>query len=37
VDNLLDEDPPEFKRQQNPNYSGFTLGRVFKFGLTKTF
>lgn len=37
VDNLFDEDPPEYRRQQNPNYRGFTLGRVFKLGLTKTF
>ncbi len=37
VDNLFDEDPPEYRRQQNPNYRGFTLGRVFKLGLTKRF
>jgi len=37
VDNVFDEDPPEYRRQQNPNYVGYTLGRVFKLGLTKTF
>jgi iron complex outermembrane receptor protein len=37
VDNLFDEDPPEYRRQQLLNYSGFTLGRVFKLGLTKRF
>lgn len=39
VDNLLDEDPPEYRRQQLLSYSpyGFTLGRVFKLGLTKRF
>ncbi len=37
VDNILDEEPPEYRRQQNPNYVGFTLGRVYKLGLTKTF
>jgi len=37
VDNVFDEDPPEYRRQQNPNYFGYTLGRVFKLGVTKTF
>ncbi|MFV8817558.1 TonB-dependent receptor domain-containing protein [Haliea sp. E17] len=37
VDNVFDEDPPEYRRQQNFNYVGFTLGRVYKLGLTKTF
>ncbi len=37
VDNIFDEDPPEYRRQQNPNYVGFTLGRVFKLGVSKTF
>ncbi len=37
VDNVFDEDPPEYRRQQNPSYRGFTLGRVFKLGLTKRF
>ncbi len=34
VDNVFDEDPPEYRSQQNLNYSGYTLGRVYKFGLT---
>lgn len=37
VDNIFDEDPPEWRRQGNPNYTGFTLGRVFKLGITKKF
>lgn len=39
VDNVFDEDPPEYRRQQLLNYSdyAFTLGRVFKLGLTKRF
>ncbi|MCB1689062.1 MAG: TonB-dependent receptor [Halioglobus sp.] len=37
VDNLFDEDPPEYRRQQLLNYSGFTLGRIFKLGITKRF
>ena len=37
VDNLFDEDPPEYSRQQLLNYSGFTLGRIFKLGITKRF
>jgi iron complex outermembrane receptor protein len=39
VDNLLDEDPPEYRTQRNLSYSefGWTLGRVYKFGLTYTF
>lgn len=37
VDNLFDEDPPLWRRQRLPNYSGWTLGRVFKLGITKTF
>ncbi len=39
VDNLFDEDPPEYRVQKNLSYSptGFTLGRMFKFGLTKRF
>ncbi len=37
VDNVFDEDPPQYRRQQLLNYSGFTLGRVFKMGLTKAF
>jgi len=38
VDNLFDEEPPEYRRNaDNLNFSGFTYGRVFKVGFTKTF
>jgi iron complex outermembrane receptor protein len=39
VDNVFDEDPPEYLRDRQLNYSatGFSLGRVFKLGLTKRF
>lgn len=37
VDNLLDEDPPEYRSQQNLNYSSWTLGRIYKLGLTYAF
>lgn len=37
VSNLLDEDPPLWRRNDQPSYSGFTLGRVFGFGFTKRF
>ena len=38
VDNLFDEEPPEYRRiADNLNFSGFTYGRVFKVGFTKTF
>ncbi len=39
VDNVFDEDPPEYRRQRALNYSaeGFSIGRVFKMGLTKRF
>jgi iron complex outermembrane receptor protein len=39
VDNVFDEDPPWYRRDQQPNYSGsgFSVGRVFKMGLTKRF
>lgn len=39
VDNLFDEEPPEYRRQQGINYptSGWTLGRVYKLGLTYQF
>jgi iron complex outermembrane receptor protein len=39
VDNLFDEEPPEKRSQQNLNYSttGFTLGRIYKLGLTYKF
>ncbi|WP_340588990.1 TonB-dependent receptor domain-containing protein [Erythrobacter alti] len=37
VDNLFDTDPPVFRQQRNLNYSGFTLGRVFKIGVSKRF
>ena len=37
IDNLFDEDPPLWRQQRNLNYSSWTLGRVFKLGLTKRF
>ncbi len=39
VDNLFDEEPNEYRRQSNLSYSdtNWTLGRVFKFGISKTF
>ena len=37
VDNLFDTDPPVFRQQRNLNYSGFTLGRIFKLSLSKKF
>lgn len=39
VDNLFDEDPPEYRSQRNLNYSewGWTLGRVYKLGLSYRF
>ncbi len=37
VDNLFDEDPPEYRVQRNLNFSGYSLGQVFKLGMTYTF
>lgn len=38
VDNIFDEDPSLWRQNaQNTAFSGFTLGRVFKVGLTTTF
>jgi iron complex outermembrane receptor protein len=38
VDNVFDEDPPEWRRNGFAlSYNGFTIGRVFKVGVTKTF
>jgi iron complex outermembrane receptor protein len=39
VDNVFDEDPPEYRSNENgqAKFSGFTLGRMYKVGLTKTF
>jgi iron complex outermembrane recepter protein len=39
VDNVFDEDPPEYRVQKNPSFSqwGFTMGRIFKMGITKAF
>ena len=37
VDNVFDEEPPRYRQNNVPSYSGFTLGRIFKFGVTKTF
>ncbi|TGD71730.1 TonB-dependent receptor [Mangrovimicrobium sediminis] len=39
VDNLFDEDPSAYRQQSNLSYSewSWTLGRVFKFGISKHF
>lgn len=37
VDNVFDEEPPVYRRNQGINYSGWTLGRVYKLGLTYEF
>ena len=37
VDNVFDQDPPVFRQQRNLNYSGFTLGRIFKLSMSKKF
>lgn len=38
IDNLFDEEPPEYRRNAEAlNFSGFTFGRVFKIGFTKSF
>lgn len=37
VDNLFDTDPPVYRQQRNLNYAGFTLGRIFKFAVSKRF
>ena len=37
VDNVFDTDPPVWRRSQGVNYSGFTLGRIFKLGVSKKF
>lgn len=38
VDNVFDEDPPEYRRNaSNVAYSSFTLGRTYKVGLTYSF
>jgi len=39
ADNVFDEDPPKYRRNQALNYSatGFSVGRIFKMGLTKRF
>ena len=37
LDNVFDEDPPEYRVQRNLNYTSYTLGRVFKLGITKKF
>jgi iron complex outermembrane receptor protein len=38
VDNVFDEEPPQYRRQQQPNYNAaFSLGRVFKLGVSYEF
>jgi iron complex outermembrane receptor protein len=37
VDNVFDEEPPVYRSNQGVNYSGWTLGRVYKLGLTYEF
>ncbi len=37
AENLFDEDPPIYRRNDIPSYSGFTRGQVFTFGVTKRF
>ena len=38
IDNVFDEEPPEYRRNAEAlNFSGFTYGRLFKVGFTKTF
>lgn len=40
IDNLFDVDPPHYNGIVNtsqPGFAGFTLGRVFQFGITKKF
>lgn len=39
IDNVFDEDPPEYRRYSvnQVKYSGFTVGRMYKVGLSKTF
>lgn len=38
IDNVFDEDPPEYRRDySNVAFTGFTFGRMFKVGVTKTF
>lgn len=37
VENLLDEEPPEWRLNSQPRYAFWTLGRVVKVGVSKTF
>jgi len=37
VDNVFDEDPSVYRRNDQPSFAGFTRGQVFTFGLTKRF
>ncbi|MYM62359.1 TonB-dependent receptor domain-containing protein [Pseudomaricurvus sp. HS19] len=38
IDNAFDEDPPVWKQSgDNLPYAGFTMGRIFKFGISKSF
>ena len=37
IDSLFNTDPPVYRQQRNLNYSGFTLGRIVKLGVTKRF
>lgn len=37
VENLFDQEPPVWRQQRNLNFSGFTLGRIFKIGVSRRF
>ncbi|NND66040.1 MAG: TonB-dependent receptor [Halioglobus sp.] len=39
VENVFDDDPPEYRRNQQLNYSesGFSIGRVYKLGISYEF
>lgn len=37
VANLFDKEPPRYRRNDVPPYSGFTMGRIFTLGVTKRF
>jgi len=37
IDNLFDEEPPEWRLSKQPAYAFWTLGQVFKLNISKTF